>query len=505
MQRIARLFGFAALATSVLVTSLVPSAALAAPAEAPYRASSPEYGMSVFVYGNSNTTARDLGRLKTLGFGWQKSLFRWRDIETDCKGCYQWGEADRIVQASGQNGLKIIARIDFPPTWARADRANNGAPDNYQDFADFIRAFTERYKTGSTYGTVQAIEVWNEVNLQREWGAAISQQSAVDYVRLLGLAYKAAKAADPNVTVITAGLSPTGWNDDTARPDDEYLQWMYGAGLKGGLNYDVLGVNANTQCPSVEADFGACPVMADRMGHPSFYFRRVEQLRGIMEANGDTAQQVWLLEFGWTTDPVNPSYSWYATTEDRKAQLFMDAFKYASTNWAPWIGVMTVWTLADPRWGAQDEQVYWAVTNPDGTTRPAYDRLLKASKGNEFPLLTAPAAPTAPVAAPAPGPAAPVPQPVPVEPAVSTPRSPAPVLAPAAPPTATRLRVLGPGTLNLRATPGRDAAVKKELAENAIVTVIGDAQQADGVTWYNVRDGDGTEGWASAQYLVPTQ
>ena len=31
-----------------------------------------------------------------------------------------------------------------------------------------------------------------------------------DYVRLLGLAYKAAKGADPTVTVITAGLSPTG-------------------------------------------------------------------------------------------------------------------------------------------------------------------------------------------------------------------------------------------------------------------------------------------------------
>jgi len=36
---------------------------------------------------------------------------------------------------------KIIARLDFQPTWARADGAMNGPPDNYQDYADFVSAF----------------------------------------------------------------------------------------------------------------------------------------------------------------------------------------------------------------------------------------------------------------------------------------------------------------------------------------------------------------------------
>ena len=63
----------------------------------------------------------------------------------------------------------------------------------------------------SAVGTVQAIEVWNEVNLDREWGGGpITRQTATDYVRLLGMSYDAIKAADPNITVITAGLSPTG-------------------------------------------------------------------------------------------------------------------------------------------------------------------------------------------------------------------------------------------------------------------------------------------------------
>ena len=54
-------------------------------------------------------------------------------------------------------------------------------------------------------------EVWNEVNLDREWGGArIDKQQAGQYVDLLGRAYLAAKAADSNVIVVTAGLSPTG-------------------------------------------------------------------------------------------------------------------------------------------------------------------------------------------------------------------------------------------------------------------------------------------------------
>jgi hypothetical protein len=63
--------------------------------------------------------------------------------------------------------------------------------------------------------------------------------------------------------------------------------------------------------------------------------------------------------------------------------------------------------------------------------------------------------------------------------------------------------VLGPGSLNLRASPSSTAPIKKTLAEGAVVTAIGDSQVADGITWYNVRADDGTEGWASAQYLLP--
>jgi hypothetical protein len=232
-----------------------------------------------------------------------------------------------------------------------------------------VSALVSRYKTGSPYGQVHAIEVWNEPNIEREWGnSVINQRQAADYVRLLGGAYQAAKAADPNVTVVTAGLSPTGVTNGMSADDVTYLQWLFDAGLKGGVNYDALGAHGNTQAPCASCALSSLP----GFGHASFYFRRIEQIRDVQVRNGDANRQVWLLEFGWTSDRIHPAYAWFAVTEDQKAQNIVDAFEYARTNWSPWIGVMTLWTLPDPNWPKEREEYWWAITNSDGSPRQAY-------------------------------------------------------------------------------------------------------------------------------------
>jgi hypothetical protein len=343
----------------------------------PYRAQSPEYGMNVFLWGHEGTTERDLNNIKRANFGWQKSLFQWRLIEPDKKGTYDWSESDRVVSAATKAGVKTLARVDFQPDWARRAKHHNGPPDKYEDYADFVKALANRYKAGSSRGEIHAIEVWNEPNLDREWGGGtINEASAADYTRLLRLAYTAIKEADPSITVISAGMSPTCTDNDQARPDDKYIQWMYDAGAKP--YFDVLGAHgagydkppsASVQ-ESIEKNNG-CGV---------FTFRRVEDLRRVMVENGDGDKQVWLLEFGWTTDKVHPEYSWFAVTPETHAQYLVDAYIWAKNNWAPWIGVMTLWNMADPNWGPDREELWWSVTNPDGSPRPAYTRLQQARR-----------------------------------------------------------------------------------------------------------------------------
>ncbi|HZK66634.1 MAG TPA: hypothetical protein VFD42_03710, partial [Chloroflexota bacterium] len=346
-----------------------------------YRAQSPEYGVIPFLIGSKNTTQRDLEKMLDAGFGWQKSLFQWYWIEHAGKGQFNWVDTDRVVQASNALGIKVIARMDFPPDWARADKSHNGPPDSYQDYADFVYATVDRYKTGSPYGRVHAVELWNEANLAREWGNR--KPNAAEYVQLLKAGYEAAKRADPNITVIGASLTPTGTYDDSVTPDDVFLQQMYDAG--GKAYFDVLGAHG--------AGYKAPPSMSPEQaaadpsygGNRIFTFRRVEDLRAVMVRNDDSGKQIWLTEFGWTSDPIHPDYAWHRVTEEQKAQYIVDAYRWAKDNWSPWIGVMALWNMPDPTWTQEREEYWWSITNPDSSNRPAFDQLKAARQNGTLP------------------------------------------------------------------------------------------------------------------------
>ena len=149
---------------------------------------------------------------------------------------------------------------------------------------------------------MQAIEVWNEPNLDREWGnQTINADSAADYVRLLDGAYRAAHAADPNIVVISAGLSPTGVTDGHSADDVQYLNWMYAAGLAGSTT--SLGVHANTQAPDLAAAFGSLKTFPA----PELLLPTRRAVAQVMVDNGDAARPVWLTEWGWTADKVHPA------------------------------------------------------------------------------------------------------------------------------------------------------------------------------------------------------
>lgn len=333
----------------------------------------PDYGASVFLLGNPETTDRDLQLMKAAGMNWAKLTVPWRSIENSCKNCIDWADLDRVVAAASAAGVKLMVRVDHQPEWSRAIPAENGPPDDMYDYADFVSVMANRYRAGSPKGVIDAIQVWNEPNLSREWGGAlISRDQAAQYMYMLKETYTMVKAVDPTKIIVSAGLSPTGTNDGTAMPDDIYLGWMYEFDL--AQYADVIGVHAPGYGSEPEAELNSNPAFP----HPSFYFRRVEQLRDIMTLNGDGGKPFWVLEFGWTTDQVNPEYSWYAVTPEQQADYIVRAYQYAQVNWAPQVGPMFVWNIADPSWTEANEQYWWSITNPDGTPRPAYVALAAA-------------------------------------------------------------------------------------------------------------------------------
>jgi hypothetical protein len=375
------------LALMVMFAGLLPSSGAAQPVS-----TSPDYGASVFAFGHPETTGRDLQLMAAAGLRWARFDIPWRSVEASCRNCFDWSDLDRAVAAAGAVGLKIMARVDRPPEWARPviGPFDNGPPDDPEAYADFVQQIARRYAPGSPRGTIHAIAVWNEPNLNREWGGGIiDRNQASQYMYLLKLTYQYIKQMSPGTLVVSAGLSPTGTNDGTAQPDDVYLGWLYEEGLAQWA--DVIGMHGAGFGSPPDAVPGSNPVLPG----PWNYFRRVEQLQGIKAAYGDAAKPVWLLEFGWPANEANvdgvpvanphPEYNFYAVTPQQQANYIVQAYQYAQTNWSGWIGVMFIWNIADPTWTPAHEQFFWSITNPSGSTRLAYDRLAAARASGELP------------------------------------------------------------------------------------------------------------------------
>lgn len=364
-------------ATTVPPTSTPRPTVLPTPVVKSLRMNSPEYGMQAFLWWRPEVASRDMGMIKAAGFGWVKQNIGWRDVEGAAKGTFDWARVDWIVSECNKLGLDLLVRIDHQPQWAGGNYPVNGPPTRSSDLGDFVFAMGSRYK-----GRIRAYEIWNEPNLAREWGG--KPPNASQYVGLLREAYRRIKQADPNAMVISAGLTPTGTSSPEATPDDMYLEQMYQA--MGGTSmgyFDVLGVHA----AGYKAPPEVSPEEADNNrvygGERFFCFRRLEDLRRIMERYGDSAKQVAILEFGWTSDPIHEAYSWHAVSEELKADYFVRAYAWAKANWSPWIGLMSLIYIADPDWTEAHEQYWWAISlpgYPDFRPRPAYLRLKEMSK-----------------------------------------------------------------------------------------------------------------------------
>jgi hypothetical protein len=319
-----------------------PATARSVSAGAAPRPSAPGF----FGYGIQVDPYNDLGGAidgtKGLGFGWVKFQLPWKHFEGGGPGQRNW--PDNIIEGFHGNGIQILASIVKAPEWARpggTDLGVEGPPADPSTYASFVGEFAGRY-----CGRVQAIEVWNEQNLHREWGN--ETLDAARYVRLLAAAYRAIKAACPGMIVVSGAPTPTGAKPPLAIRDTTYLEQMYRAGLR---NYcDAVGVHPSGYGNPPDArvqDF-----QAGNYGRPShvadssFYFRNtMEQYRNIMVKYGDGNKRLWPTEFGWASsgNPV-AGYEYAAyVSEQQQGEYIVRAYELMR-NWG-WVGVAFLWNL----------------------------------------------------------------------------------------------------------------------------------------------------------------
>lgn len=319
-------------------------------------------------------------RLKTVqmahdaGIGWARQSFLWEEIEPR-RGQFDWSKYDDLVDLYLGNGLNIIARLDRPPAWARKNATTSGAsgpPDNLNDYGDFVDAFAKHFR-----GKIFFYQIWNEPNLAREWNDGPIDPEA--YLRMLQVAFRRAKAIDPNIRIMSAPLAITTPGEPYApgssqwrnMSDLEFLEALY----KGGAQdyFDILSANA----------FGLNSPPEEAPDPSRLNFRRIELQRQIMDAYGDQAKPVWINEFGWNAAP--PSFSaakliWGRVDEDRQANYTVRAIDYARKNW-PWAGVFSLWYFRQVGDITVDNaEYYFRVVDVDFTPRPVYVRVKEAAR-----------------------------------------------------------------------------------------------------------------------------
>ncbi|MBI3957559.1 MAG: beta-galactosidase [Chloroflexi bacterium] len=332
---------------------------------------SPDFGANAFLWWRREIADRDLTLMQEAGFRWVRQSFAWEDMEP-APGQYTLEvEADRVVRQVNASGLYLLARLDLnadnPDFWAGQPPASNGK------FVEFVSMLAQRYNcTRAAVGCVHAWQVGNEPNLAREWGG--KRPNPAQYAALLGQVYRAIKAANPNAIVISAGMAPTGTDNEIAMPDTRFYAEMYRA-MKGNSDgyFDLLGVHAAGFAAPPETDPAQAAVNPAYGGQRFFAFRHVEDIRKIMQANGDGDKRMAILEFGWTSDPVNPDYYWFGAgagiDEFVKADYLRRAYVWAGEHWQPWVGLMSVLTMPNLDWledgdPFDEEQYWWAILEP---------------------------------------------------------------------------------------------------------------------------------------------
>jgi hypothetical protein len=303
-----------------------------------------------------------LNMIHAAGFRWIRQEFPWEDIEHSGRGDFWDHKYDQIVHLASQYGVQVIARLDHPPTWTRADgdaRGTRCPPDDLQDFGNFVYAVVSRYK-----GRVRYYQIWNEPNIYPEWGE--QPVDAAGYVRLLQVAYRRAKEADPNCVVLCAGLAQTLEPGPKNLNDLAYLQQMYDAGVQG--YFDIMGVMA----------YGLWTGPGDHRASPELTnFARPQLIRDIMVRNGDADKPLWATEVGWNALPGDflgsPIYG--RVTLEQQARYAVQAYQRAQQEW-PWMGVMNYWFFKRATDTETDQAFYYfRMLEPDFTPLPVYDAM----------------------------------------------------------------------------------------------------------------------------------
>jgi hypothetical protein len=292
-----------------------------------------------FTLGGHIRSTDYLGQMSAMGMTWAK----YQVVMPGGAPDITW-----LLNAVHAQGMKLLVG-------AVGDRTRASDMAYHSDFAAALAVLA---KQGA-----DAIEVWNEPNLDREYG--YGKVNAANYTDMLHQAYVAIKAANPATMVVGGANAPTGafGGGCTANgcDDSAFLAQMAAA---GAVNYmDCMGAHHNGTMVGPDQTSGA-PVGSS--GHYQWYFWGT--LNVTYNAFGGRVPLCWT-ELGYVTGegigPLPSGFSWgNDITLQNQAQWLARAAQLSAQSGK--VRMMIIWNM-DFRQYDQDPQAGFSIFRPDGT------------------------------------------------------------------------------------------------------------------------------------------
>ncbi|MEL6403372.1 MAG: LysM peptidoglycan-binding domain-containing protein [Chloroflexota bacterium] len=346
-----------------------------------------EVDMAVGIEVLPDTDYASLASLATqLGVSWVKLTVDWAEVEPE-EGTFDFSEIDSAV-AAFEGNFDIVLLLTGAPDWSRPSstelalqQPTYGPPDDLSTFGTFAGAVATQYE-----GRVAAYEIWFQPNLRINWmrtnvtlrsdeipDAGLSD---VRYIDLLEAAYDAIKEADEDALVLTAGLAPTG-NNDQYNSIDNFI--FFEALLEQGVMNFSDGINVHLDGFSNPPDEMCCGDPDTDPGYDEsgyFYFaEQLDEYREILDENGGAEMPLWVTRFGWGTaegatgDGSELEFVTFNTAEEQ-AQYTTDAL--AAGDEAGFVQAMFIYNL-NGCFTDSTTACYYSMIDANGAGRPVFE------------------------------------------------------------------------------------------------------------------------------------
>ncbi len=296
------------------------------------------------------------------GVGWERIIFEWRYLQPD--GPQDWDTShvpDQWLRDARRDGRMVVGLIKNAPHWATGSNLLGAPPkgldlpidDPDNTWATFIRRLVTFY--ADRWGIHHWI-IYNEPDIRPENTQQFEFAGELeDYYKVVKVAYKAAKAADPRTVIHLAGF--TFWQDVVHKRmlyAERFLRLAEAdpEARANNLFFDVLTVHV--------------------FAGTDWVWRVTKQTKSLAESMG-FPKPVWINEFN-ARPSADEGWPIRALREDEMAVSLDEQawFIVQGTALALAAGVerISIYKLFDN--DVRDGYEAWGLIRADGTRRPGY-------------------------------------------------------------------------------------------------------------------------------------